>query len=65
MPPGCPAVVTDNAPEMARAIVDLLQAPDKVRLLGEAGKTWAVGVFDFSHSIDEVERRFADLLRRS
>ncbi|HUC15376.1 MAG TPA: glycosyltransferase [Acidimicrobiales bacterium] len=65
MPPGCPAVVTDSAPEMARAIVDLLRVPDEIRRLGEAGRTWAAAVFDFSGSMDRVEGRFEDLLRRS
>jgi glycosyltransferase involved in cell wall biosynthesis len=64
MPPGCPAIVTDSASEMAGAIIGLLQAPDELRRLGEAGRSWATAVFDFSRSMDKVERRFEELLRR-
>ncbi len=65
MPLGCPAIVTDTATKMAGAIIGLLQAPEELRRLGEAGRTWATGVFDFSRSMDDVERRFEELLRRS
>jgi hypothetical protein len=49
---------------MAGAIIGLLQAPEQLRRLGEAGRTWATAVFDFSRSMDNVERRFEELLRR-
>lgn len=64
MPPGCSAIVTDSATERAGAIIGLLQAPEELRRLGEAGRTWATAVFDFSRSMDNVERRFEELLRR-
>ena len=64
-PPGCPAVVTDDPREMARAIADLLLSPARVRELGEAGRTWVAEVFDFSRCMEQVEGRFEDLLRRA
>ena len=63
MPPRCPAVITDDATEMSRSIIELLQEPDKARKLGEEGRRWAAEVFDFSRSMNEVERRFEELLR--
>ncbi len=65
LPPGCPAVVTDDARETARAVVDLLLSPDRVCQLGEAGRSWVGNVFDFSRCMEEVECRFEALLRQA
>lgn len=65
MPPGCPAVMTDNGNDMAHAIVDLLRSGTKARELGAAGRAWVAKVFDFSRSMDQVERRFEALVRRN
>ncbi len=62
MPGYCPAVITDDPAEMARSIVELLNAPDKARDLGEKGRLWAQDVFNFARSMDEVERRFQQLV---
>jgi hypothetical protein len=48
---------------MSRSIIELLKAPDKARELGEVGRRWAADVFDFSRSMNEVERRFEELVR--
>jgi len=61
MPPGCPAVITDDPGEMSRSIIGLLKTPDRTRKLGEEGRVWAASVFDFSRSMNEVERRFEEL----
>jgi glycosyltransferase involved in cell wall biosynthesis len=63
MPPRCPALITDDPAEMSRSIIELLKAPDKARELGEVGRRWAADVFDFSRSMNEVERRFEELVR--
>ena len=63
-PPGCPAVVTDDARKMlgyCRPIVVAGQGAE----LGEAGRTWVAEVFDFSRCMEQVEGRFEDLLRRA
>jgi glycosyltransferase involved in cell wall biosynthesis len=65
MPAGCPAVITDTPKEMAAAIVGLLRSPTRARELGEAGRSWVAHAFDFSRSMDQVERRFEDLLRKA
>lgn len=65
LPPGCPAIVTDDARETARAVVDLLLSPDKVGQLAEAGRSWVGNLFDFSRCMEEVERRFECLLRQA
>ena len=63
MPPGCPAVVADSAPEMAREVVNLLQSPERAGAVGTAGRSWVADVFDFSSSMERVERRFEALTR--
>jgi glycosyltransferase involved in cell wall biosynthesis len=63
LPAGCPAVVTGNAAEMTAGIIALLDAPERIRQLGEAGRTWAAGAFDFSRSMKDVQSRFEDLKR--
>ena len=64
MPPGCPAVVANSAPDMANAVVALLQAPDKAREQGAQGRAWVAKVFDFSRSMEQVEHRFEALVRQ-
>ena len=64
MPPACPAVVANSAAEMAQAVVALLQSPDKSRKLGAEGREWVAKVFDFSRSMEQVERRFEALTRQ-
>lgn len=65
LPPGCPAVVTDDARETARIVVDLLLSPDRVGQLGESGRRWVGDLFDFSRCMEQVERRFESLLRQA
>ncbi len=60
LPPGCPAIVTGNATEMMACIIALLEAPERIRQLGEASRTWAAGAFDFSRSMKDVQSRFED-----
>jgi glycosyltransferase involved in cell wall biosynthesis len=62
MPPGCPAVVTDDPAEMSRSIIELLDDPGKARDLGERGRLWAADRFNFARSMNEVERRFEQLV---
>jgi glycosyltransferase involved in cell wall biosynthesis len=64
MPPGCPALIADSPTEMAAVVVGLLESPARVRELGEAGRAWVAQVFDFSRSMEQVERRFEDLLEK-
>ncbi len=64
MPPACPAVVANSAPDMARAVVDLLQSPDKALELGAKGRAWVARVFDFERSMEQVELRFEALARQ-
>ncbi len=64
MPPACPAVVANSAPDMAHAVVALLQAPDKARQQGAQGRAWVANVFDFSRSMEQVEHRFEALARQ-
>jgi glycosyltransferase involved in cell wall biosynthesis len=64
MPPACPAVVANSAPDMAHAVVSLLKSPDRARELGAEGRAWVASAFDFSRSMEEVERRFGALVQR-
>jgi glycosyltransferase involved in cell wall biosynthesis len=64
MPPACPAVVANSAPDMAQAVVALLQSADEARELGTQGRAWVARVFDFSRSMEQVERRFEALARQ-
>ena len=63
MPPACPAVVADSALEMAYQVASLLKSPDRARALGAAGRDWVANAFDFSRSMERVERRFDALAR--
>jgi glycosyltransferase involved in cell wall biosynthesis len=64
MPLACPAVVANSAPDMAHALVGLLQSPDRARELGAEGRAWVAKVFDFSRSMEQVELRFEALTRQ-
>jgi glycosyltransferase involved in cell wall biosynthesis len=62
--PGTHAAVGESDAELADALVDLLEHPDRRMRMGAAAREWARERLDWGHAVAAYERLYDALERR-